>query len=114
MGYAWSTFAGDSFGTAIFLGTGAVLFAMSVPWSSSFHRAFAVAAFVALAAVVLFGVAVALAGILVCLLGASVVITHRIAGPAFAQAVDALDLAMMNLDLASAQAACQDLWAQLS
>ena len=37
----------------------------------------------------------------------------RQAGPAFAQAVDALDLAMMNLDLASAHGHCQDLLAPL-
>ncbi len=54
-GYAWSTFAPGSFGTALFLGTGAVLFAISVPWSSSFHRAFALASFAALAAAVLSG-----------------------------------------------------------
>ena len=54
-GYAWSTFAPGSFGNAVFLGTGAVLFAISVPWSSSFHRAFALASFAALAAAVLSG-----------------------------------------------------------
>ena len=54
-GYAWSTFAPGSFGTALFLGVGAVLFAISVPWSSSFHRAFALVALVALGATVLTG-----------------------------------------------------------
>ena len=54
-GYAWSTFAPGSFGTALFLGVGAVLFAISVPWSSAFHRAFALVALVALAAVLLTG-----------------------------------------------------------
>ena len=54
-GYAWSTFAPGSFGTALFLGMGAVLFAISVPWSSSFHRAFALVALVALGATVLTG-----------------------------------------------------------
>ncbi len=54
-GYAWSVFAPGSFGTALFLGTGAVLFAISVPWSSSFHRVFALVAFAALAAAVLSG-----------------------------------------------------------
>jgi hypothetical protein len=54
-GYAWSTFAPGSFGTALFLGLGAVLFAISVPWSSSFHRAFALVALVALGAAVLTG-----------------------------------------------------------
>lgn len=54
-GYLWHTFAPGSFGTALFLGTGAVLFAMSVPWASSFHRAFALVAFVALGATVFSG-----------------------------------------------------------
>ena len=54
-GYAWQTFAPDSFGTAMFLGIGAVLFAISVPWSSAFHRAFALVAFVALCATILSG-----------------------------------------------------------
>lgn len=47
-GYAWSTFVPGSFGTALFLGVGAVLFAISVPWSSPFHRAFALVALAAL------------------------------------------------------------------
>ena len=54
-GYAWYTFAPDSFATDLLLGVGAVLFVISVPWSSAFHRAFALAAFVALGAVVLTG-----------------------------------------------------------
>ena len=54
-GYAWSIFAPGSFGTALFLGVGAVLFVISVPWSSSFHRAFALVAFVALVAAILTG-----------------------------------------------------------
>jgi hypothetical protein len=54
-GYGWQTFAPDSFGTALFLGTGAVLFVISVPWSSTFHRAFALVAFVALCATVFSG-----------------------------------------------------------
>ncbi len=54
-GYLWHTFAPGSFGTAIFLGTGAVLFAISVPWASAFHRAFALVAFAALGAAVLSG-----------------------------------------------------------
>lgn len=49
------TFAPDSFGTALFLGTGAVLFVMSVPWSTSFHKVFALVAFAALAAAVFSG-----------------------------------------------------------
>src|SRR5215203_1934374 len=55
IGYAWQTFAPDSFGTEIFLGVGAVLFVISVPWSSAFHRAFALVAFVALCAVIFTG-----------------------------------------------------------
>jgi hypothetical protein len=61
----WHTFAPGSFGTAIFLVTGAVLFAISVPWASAFHRAFALVAFAALGAAILtgrFGFANLLAG----------------------------------------------------
>ncbi len=54
-GYAWYTFAPGSLGTDLFLGAGAVLFVISVPWSSAFHRAFALVAFVALCAVVFTG-----------------------------------------------------------
>ena len=54
-GYAWQTFVPDSFGTAIFLGVGAILFAISVPWSSSFHRGFALVAFVSLCATIISG-----------------------------------------------------------
>ena len=54
-GYAWYTFAPDSFGSDLLLGVGAVLFVISVPWSSSFHRVFALAACVALAAVFVTG-----------------------------------------------------------
>ncbi|MDQ3863907.1 MAG: hypothetical protein M3317_10470 [Actinomycetota bacterium] len=53
--YVWQTFAPGSFGTALFLGVGAVLFVISVPYSSSFHRAFALVALVALGAVMLTG-----------------------------------------------------------
>jgi hypothetical protein len=54
-GYAWQTFAPGSLGTDVFLGVGAVLFVVSVPWSSAFHRAFALVAFTALCAVVFAG-----------------------------------------------------------
>src|SRR5829696_3446295 len=54
-GYAWQTFAPGSFGTDLFLGVGAVLFVISVPWSSAFHRAFALVAFVAFCAVIFTG-----------------------------------------------------------
>jgi hypothetical protein len=53
--YLWHTFAPGSFGTALFLGTGAVLFAVSVPWASAFHRAFALVAFAALGAAIVTG-----------------------------------------------------------
>jgi hypothetical protein len=53
--YVWQTFAPGSFGTDVFLGVGAVLFAISVPYSSTFHRAFALVALVALGAVILTG-----------------------------------------------------------
>lgn len=54
-GYAWYTFAPGSFGMDLLLGVGAVLFVISVPWSSAFHRVFALVACVALAAVILTG-----------------------------------------------------------
>ena len=54
-GYAWQTFAPDSFGMILFLAAGAVLFVISVPWSSAFHRTFALAALAALAATILAG-----------------------------------------------------------
>ena len=55
IGYLWHTFSPGSFGTALLLGTGAVLFAISVPWASAFHRGFALVAFAALFAAVLSG-----------------------------------------------------------
>ena len=54
-GYAWYTFAPGSFGTDLFLGVGAVLFVLSVPWASAFHRVFALVACLALAAVLITG-----------------------------------------------------------
>jgi hypothetical protein len=51
-GYVWQTFAPSSLGTDLFLGVGTVLFVISVPWSSAFHRAFALVAFVTLGAVI--------------------------------------------------------------
>ncbi|MBA3616294.1 MAG: hypothetical protein M3491_03840 [Actinomycetota bacterium] len=54
-GYVWQTFAPGSLGTDLFLGVGAVLFVISVPWSSAFHRVFVLAAFVALGAVIFTG-----------------------------------------------------------
>lgn len=54
-GYGLQTFAPGSFGTALFLGVGAVLFAISVPWSSSFHKGFTLVAFAALCATIFSG-----------------------------------------------------------
>jgi hypothetical protein len=54
-GYGWQTFAPGSIGTAIFLGVGAVLFVISVPWASSFHKGFTLVAIVALCATVFSG-----------------------------------------------------------
>ncbi len=53
VGYVWQTFVPDSLGTDLFLVVGAVMFAISVPWSSVFHRAFVLVAFVALGAAIL-------------------------------------------------------------
>jgi hypothetical protein len=53
--YVWQTFAPGSLGTDLFLGVGAIMFAISVPWSSAFHRGFALVAFVALGAVIFSG-----------------------------------------------------------
>jgi hypothetical protein len=54
-GYGWQTFAPGPVVTPLFLGVGAVLFAISVPWSSSFHKGFTLVAFVALCATVFSG-----------------------------------------------------------
>ena len=54
-GYVWQSFAPGSWGTDLFLGVGAGVVRDSVPWSSVFHRAFALAAFVALGAVIFTG-----------------------------------------------------------
>ena len=54
-GYVWYTFAEGFLGTALLLGVGAVLFVISVPWSSAFHRGFALVAFAALGAAILTG-----------------------------------------------------------
>ena len=54
-GYVWQTFAPGSFGTDLFLGLGTVLFVISVPWSSTFHKAFVLAALAALGTVIFTG-----------------------------------------------------------
>lgn len=54
-GYAWHTFAPGSEGTTVLLASGFVLLAMSVPWSSAFHKGFALVALAAFGAAVLLG-----------------------------------------------------------
>jgi hypothetical protein len=49
--YAWSNLAPGTFGTAVLLGTGTALYALSVPWSSTFHRFLALVSFAALGVV---------------------------------------------------------------
>jgi hypothetical protein len=53
--YAWSNLAPSSVATGVFLGTGTALYAVSVPWASSFHKGLALVAFVALGAAVVTG-----------------------------------------------------------
>ncbi len=53
--YAATPFAPGSFATAVFLGTGGLLLAISVPWTSTFHKALALAASLAFGATVLSG-----------------------------------------------------------
>ncbi len=53
--YAAASFTDYSPVTAVFLGTGGLLLAMSVPWASGFHKALALAALLALGATVLTG-----------------------------------------------------------
>jgi hypothetical protein len=53
--YAWSNLAPGPVGTAVFLGTGAVLYALSLPWASAFHKALALVSFGAFGAVVVAG-----------------------------------------------------------
>lgn len=53
--YAWSNLAPGAVGTAVFLGTGALLYALSVPWASSFHKGLALVSFAALGATVVAG-----------------------------------------------------------
>ena len=53
--YAWSNLAPSAVATAVFLATGAVLYATSVPWASAFHKGLALVSFVALGAVVVAG-----------------------------------------------------------
>src|SRR3712207_751711 len=48
--YAWSTFGSGTLGTVSFLIVGAVLYALSLPWASSFHKGLALVSFAALGA----------------------------------------------------------------
>jgi hypothetical protein len=53
--YAWSNLAPSPLATAIFLATGIFLYALSVPWASSFHKGLALVSFVALGVVLATG-----------------------------------------------------------
>jgi hypothetical protein len=53
--YAASAFTPGPLATAVFLGAGGLLFAMSVPWTSAFHKALALAAFLTFGTAVLTG-----------------------------------------------------------
>lgn len=53
--YAWSNLAPSPVATGVFLGTGAVLYAMSVLWASAFHRGLALVSFGALGAAIFTG-----------------------------------------------------------
>lgn len=55
LGYALHTFAPGGLGTALLLAAGTVLLLISVPYASGFHRGFALAAVLALAATALAG-----------------------------------------------------------
>lgn len=53
--YFWTSFASGPAGVGVFVGVGALLYAMSVPWSSGFHRGLALVAFATLGATVVSG-----------------------------------------------------------
>jgi len=53
--YAATPFAAGSLATAVFLGTGGLLLAISVPWTSTFHKALTLAASLAFGATVVSG-----------------------------------------------------------
>ncbi|MEW6638850.1 MAG: hypothetical protein AB1425_18770, partial [Actinomycetota bacterium] len=55
IGYALHTFVPGLPGTSIFLATGAILYSLSVPWSSAFHRGLAAVAFGLLSATLVTG-----------------------------------------------------------
>lgn len=53
--YAYSSLVPGPYGTLVFLGTGTVLYALSVPWSSTFHKGLALVGFVAFGVLLLSG-----------------------------------------------------------
>lgn len=53
--YAYSSLAPGPYGTFVFLGVGAVLYALSVPWSSAFHKVLALVAFAVFGVLLLSG-----------------------------------------------------------
>lgn len=53
--YAWSNLAPGPAAAAVFLGAGAVLYALSVPWASAFHKVLALVSFAAFGVVVVAG-----------------------------------------------------------
>lgn len=53
--YTYSSLGPGSYGTIVFLGTGAVLYALSVPWATSFHKVLALVAFAVLGVLILTG-----------------------------------------------------------
>src|SRR5215210_8442775 len=53
--YAWSNLAPSRVATAVFLAAGIVLYAMSVPWATAFHKGLALVSFAALGAVLATG-----------------------------------------------------------
>ena len=53
--YVAAAFFPDSPATAVFLGTGGLLYAISLPWSSTFHKALALVAFLMLGALLFSG-----------------------------------------------------------
>ena len=53
--YVAAAFSSGSLATAVFLGTGGLLYGISVPWSSTFHKALALVAFLAFGALLFSG-----------------------------------------------------------
>jgi hypothetical protein len=53
--YAYSFLASGPYGTLLFLGTGAILYALSMPWTSTFHKVLALVAFATFGVLLLSG-----------------------------------------------------------